>query len=98
MNEPIDKEVAHFIKLNEIGIEDIDILNFENVLIGDKFATIANAKIVVWTKIRDGLKFFEGESDDGYTCPVENAITDGGFSACFRAGNLVFPVDTKRFA
>ena len=64
----------------------------------DKFATVANDKIVVWRKLRDGEVYLIGEDpSDDYTCPQPNAVTDTGFPACFCKNDYVFHVDSTEY-
>ena len=83
-------------EFDSLGLDEIQPVLFIEMKVGEKFATVANRKIVVWTKIRDGRKFLQGQTDDGWTCPVENAITDTGFSAVFEDSTYVMLVDTNR--
>ena len=69
---------------------------FSKIKPGQKFATVANGVIAVWTKIYDGEPVFKaGDTDDGYTCRMPNAITDTGFPAVFNVSCMVCPVDIK---
>ena len=64
----------------------------------DKFATIANNRIVVWRKIKDKLDYLIGDDpDDYYTCPQPNAVTDTGFPACFKPYADVFKVASTEY-
>jgi hypothetical protein len=64
----------------------------------DKFATVANNRIVVWRKLTSKVNYLLGEDpDDEYTCPQPNAVTDTGFPAVFRPSCEVFLVDSSEY-
>ena len=70
--------------------DDVKVLLFQNIPIGNKFVTVANNKIVVWTKIHNQVQFYSGESDDGYTPFAPNAITVfDGFPGVFHGNEEV---------
>lgn len=69
---------------------DVKVLLFQNIPVGNKFVTVANNKIVVWTKIHNQVQYYSGDADDGYTCPAPNAITVfDGFPGVFQGNTEV---------
>lgn len=71
---------------------------FSHIKAGQKFATVANNAVVIWSKVYDGDPVYKsGDTDDGYTCPIPNVISDCGFSAVFYDETTVCPVETRRY-
>lgn len=82
----------------EHALEDALEVKFCDLYEGQKFATVANNRVVVWTKIYEGDPVFKaGDTDDGYTCPMATAISDDGFPAVFRGDDAVCPVAADRW-
>lgn len=95
------EKVAKFAKFESSDhiMLDAKQVRFDSLVEGNKFATSANKQVVIWTKIYDGQPVYKsGDCDDGYTCPMANAITDCGFPAVLHPEDLVCVVGTERWS
>ncbi len=64
--------------------DSVKVLQFRNIPIGNKFATEANRKIVVWIKIAEHVQRYEKDADDEWAPYAPNAVSVfDGFSATF---------------
>ncbi len=73
-------------------------VKFEEINTLDKFATVANNRMVIWRKLHNEERYLHGEDpSDTFTCPQPNAVTDTGFPACFCKKDEVFKVDSTEY-
>lgn len=85
-------------KIVEDGADILSSVTFKEIKVFDKFATVANSKVVFWRKLGDKINYLHGEDpNDCYTCPQPNAVTDSGFPATFNAEDKVFRAESSEY-
>lgn len=86
------------VKIVEAGLDVLCSVQFQEIPVFDKFATVANGRIVVWRKLTDKINYLVGEDPNCmYTPPQPNAVTDTGFPATFRYNCAVFKVESTQY-
>jgi hypothetical protein len=74
---------------------DVKVVLFRNIPVGNKFATEADGKIVVWIKIDNQFRHYESNAGDQWAPYAPNAVSVfDGFPATFELTSEVAEINT----